>query len=122
MLITQRQGLQIAIARRDACFLSSVDQALAYGKNGYHSSDFLEAVSDWLVLGEQDVTAPHLSRIAENIISRIRSQAFESYVSEAGEVLDKEGSRTKNFAMAMATWIEKEAKKLNKRFGDPIAE
>jgi hypothetical protein len=113
--------LELAIARRNACFLSSVDQALAYGKNGYHSPDFLEAVSDWLVLGEQDVTALHLSRTAENIVSRIRSQAFESYVSEAGEVLDKEGSRTKGFAMAMATWIEKEAKKLNKRFGDPIA-
>lgn len=122
LLIFQKQGLEMAIARRDACFLASVDQALAYGKNGYHSPDFLEAVSDWLVLGEQDVTSPHLSRIAENIVSRIRSQAFESYVSEAGEVLDKEGSRTKGFAMAMAAWIEKEAKKLNRKFGDPIAE
>ena len=122
VLTEQRQGLQMAIARRDACFLASVDQALAFGKNGYHSPDFLEAVSDWLVLGEQDVSGSHLSRIGENIVSRIRSQAFESYVSEAGEVLDKEGGRTKGFAMTMAAWIEKEAKKLNKRFGDPIAE
>jgi hypothetical protein len=112
----------MAMARRDACFLLSVDQALAVGKNGYHSPDFLEAVSDWLVLGTQDVSASHLAKIAENIISRIRSQAFESYVSEAGDQLDREGSRTKAFAMAMATWIEKEAKKLNKKFGDPIAE
>jgi len=118
----QQRGLEMAMARRDACFLLTVDQALATGKNGYHSPDFLEAVTDWLVLGTQDVTASHLAKIAENIVSRIRSQAFESYVSEAGDQLDREGSRTKAFAMAMATWIEKEAKKLNKKFGDPIAE
>ena len=111
----------MALGRRDACFLAAVDQALAYGKGGYHSPDFMEAVTDWLVVDNQDVSAPHLSRIADNIISRIRSQAFESYVSEAGDLLDREGSRTKGFAMGMAQWIEKEAKRLNKKFGDPIA-
>lgn len=110
------------MSRRDACFLAAVDQALAYGKGGYHSPDFLEAVTDWLVVGTQDISGAHLSRVAENIVSRIRSQAFESYVSEAGDQLDREGSRTKAFAMGMASWIEKEAKKLNKRLGDPIAE
>ena len=112
----------MALGRRDTCFLAAVDSALSYAQGGYHSADFLDAVTDWLVLDVRDTSPLHLTRIAENIVSRVRTQAFENYISEAGDRMDHEGGRNKAFAMTMAAWLEKEAKKLNKKFTDPIAE
>lgn len=113
------------MAKRDLCFFSAIDSSLSYASDGYHSADFYDAVSDWLVIGTQETTStPAMAKITESIVSRIRSQAFESYISEAGEKMDlfEGGRQSKGFAMAMSAWVEKEAKKLNKKFGDPVAE
>lgn len=56
------------------------------------------------------------------MVEKIRMQAYKTYVDEAGDKLDLEGGKTKGFAMGMATWIEKEAKKLSKKYADPITE
>ncbi len=107
--------------RRNICLLTAVDSALKFGEGGYHSPDFFEAVSDWLVLDVRDTRHPSLQAAAQSIMEGVRSQAFQSYIQEASDQLDLEGSKTKPFAMAMAIWIEKEAKKLSKKFRDPIA-
>ncbi|ORY22446.1 hypothetical protein BCR39DRAFT_473965 [Naematelia encephala] len=119
---SDREGLDAALLRRDICLLAAVDSALAYGANGYHSPDFLEAVSDWLALDYRDTSHSTLSQLNTSIVERIRIQAYKSYIEEAGERLEREGSKTRAFAMDMAVWVEKEVKKLNKRFGDPITD
>lgn len=119
---TQRDGLQAAFLRRDICLFSAVESALIHSQNGYHSPDFLEAVSDWLALDAQDVSHPSLQRAATSIVERARVQAYKSYINEASERFEFEGGKTRGFAMAMAGWVESQAKKLNKKFMEPIAE
>ena len=108
------------MSRRDVCLLSAVVSALQFGEGGYHSPDFLEAVSDWLALDVQDAHQAGMEQAAASIVERLRTQAFQSYIHEASDRLEHEGSKTKGFAMQLAAWIEREAKKLNKRFGEPI--
>ncbi len=102
--------------------LNAVNTALEYGEGGYHSPDFFEAVSDWLVLDIRDASLPALDATARNTLERVRAQAFQSYIQEASDRLEHEGSKTKAYVLGLAGWIEKEAKKLNKKFSDPITE
>ena len=110
------------LARRNIAFLVAVSSSLEFGEGGYHSSDFLEAVSDWLVLDIRITNQTPLEPISRNIVERVETQAFRSYTEAAADQLHLEGSKTKGFTMSMAAWVEKEAKKLSKKFPEPITE
>ena len=116
----QHDGLDQTMARRNTCLFTAIDSALAFGEGGYHSLEFPEAVSDWLALDVRDAKHPSHDATEQSIADRIRAQAFQSYIQEASNRLEHEGSKNKAFALALAGWIEKEAKKLNKIFLDPI--
>jgi len=117
----QRDGLERTMKRRDLCLLTAVHSALAFEEGGgYHSPEFFEAASDWFVLDIRDTQNPSLVTLERSIAERVRSQAFQSYIQEASDRLHHEGSKSLPFAMGLAVWIEKEAKKLSKKFADPI--
>lgn len=99
-----------------------MESALAFAQAGYHSSDFEEAVQDWLALCVTDISHSSLERLARSIPERIRYQAHHMYVDEAVVVCEREGGRTRTFAFSMASWVESQAKKLNRKFPEPIAE
>jgi hypothetical protein len=105
---------------RNSSLLEAINTSLTYPQ-GYHSPDFQEAVADYLSLDLVDLN-PTLSRISNTITQRIRDQAFSSYVNEAGERMDFEGGKNRAFVGAMAGWVEKEGKKLSRKFRDPINE
>jgi hypothetical protein len=52
----------------------------------------------------------------------VRIQAYKVYIGEASEQYEHEGGKTRAFAMAMGEWIEKGVKRVNKKFGEPVAE
>jgi hypothetical protein len=116
----EQEGLERAMHQRDACILSAVANALTY-ERGYHSAEFQEAVEDWLSLDSQDIRHPNLIQMAAPIIDGIRVQAFESYIAEASDRIDHEGGKNRAFALEMAIWIEKQTKKLSKKFPEPIS-
>ncbi|EIW68721.1 hypothetical protein TREMEDRAFT_39631, partial [Tremella mesenterica DSM 1558] len=116
--ISDREGWQQALVRRNICLYSAAQVALEY--SGYHSPDFMEAVTDYLALESRDISHSELQRLSDKIIDGIRMQAYESYVAHATERIEHCGGKTKEFALAMAVWIEKEAKKLSKKFGDSL--
>jgi hypothetical protein len=106
--------------QRDTCILSAVANALTY-ERGYHSPEFQEAVEDWLSLDSQEIRHPDLLAMAEPIIDGIKVQAYESYIAEASDRIEHEGGKNRSFAMAMATWIESQTKKLSKKYPEPIS-
>ena len=106
--------------RRNLCLLSAVQTSIDYGT--YRDPDFLEAVTDFLALDLRDAAHPDIARLSDAIADRIRMQAYEAYIAEATEKIDLEGSKTKGFAMLMASWIETQTKKLARKFGEPINE
>lgn len=80
-------------------------------------------MTDYLGLADSDVAKhPSLDRAAKSIIERVRIQAYKLYIGEASERYEHEGGKTRAFAMAMGEWIEKGAKKLMKKFKEPLAE
>ena len=112
-----------AFLRRDICLLTAIETALIHVESGYLSPDFQEAVTDYLSLADTDV-AKHtsLDRAAKSIVERVRIQAYKLYIGEASERYEHEGGKTRGFALAMGEWIEKGAKKLMKKYQDPLAE
>ncbi|WWD07979.1 hypothetical protein V865_006089 [Kwoniella europaea PYCC6329] len=106
--------------RRDVCFLQAVEEGLRCPK-GYHSEEFLEAVEDWYTLNVSEEQQRSLTTISTQIMDNVKSQAFNTYIDHASRLLDQEGSKTCAFALQLGTWIEKEAKKLDKRFAAPIS-
>nr|XP_019005449.1 uncharacterized protein I203_02304 [Kwoniella mangroviensis CBS 8507]OCF68910.1 hypothetical protein I203_02304 [Kwoniella mangroviensis CBS 8507] len=115
-----KELLDRTIHRRNDCFLQAVETALHCSK-GYHSEEFLEAVEDWDLLNVSEEQQRHLSTITTEILDSVKSQAFNSYIDHASKLLDQEGSKTSAFALQLGSWIEKEAKKLDKRFAAPIS-
>lgn len=112
-----------AFLRRDICLLTAIETALIHVETGYLSPDFSDAVTDYLSLADTDTTKhPSLNRTAQSIVERIRIQAYKLYIGEASERYEHEGGKTRSFAMAMGEWIEKGAKKLIKKFKEPLAE
>ncbi|WVQ97784.1 hypothetical protein IAU59_004898 [Kwoniella sp. CBS 9459] len=107
------------LERRNICFLDNIAAGLHTGE-GYHSMEFLEAVEDWQMLELPSASQDGMKSIVARIADSVRSQAFSSYIGYAAEQLDLEGSKTSAFATHMATWIEKEAKKLDRKFKSPI--
>ncbi|WWD22030.1 hypothetical protein CI109_106518 [Kwoniella shandongensis] len=118
-LINQREGLEQNIVRRNVGFLSVVRSSLE-DPRGYHSEEFLEAVHDWQALGVENSRHPTIERISDDIATQIKTRAYHSYISEATDRLEHEGSKTCTFAMRVAVWIEKEAKRLDRKFGEPL--
>jgi hypothetical protein len=103
--------------------MTAIETALIHVETGYLSPDFQEAVTDYLSLAATDGSEhPLLDRAVKSIIERIRIQAYKMYINEASERYAHEGGKTKAFALVMGEWIEKGAKKLMKRFREPIAE
>jgi len=119
-LTTQQEGLERAMHQRDACILSAVANALTY-ERGYHSPEFQEAVEDWLSLDSQEIRHPDLIQMAAPIIDGIKVQAYESYIAEASDRIEHEGGKNRAFAINMAAWIERQTKKLSKKFPEPIS-
>lgn len=115
-----RDGLQAVLLRRNMFFLNDVDVALN-SVNGYLSPEFRQAVSHWQVLdaGEEDHAS--LQRVQRSICDRLRQQAYANYIDEASEMYAKKGGKNRQFALALASWIESGAKKLDKWFPDPIS-
>ncbi|WVW78775.1 hypothetical protein I302_100737 [Kwoniella bestiolae CBS 10118] len=117
--ISDRETLDWTINQRNISFCQALEAALHYPK-GYHSEEFLEAVEDWCALGVPEDQQRVLSDISAQIIDSIKSQAFNSYIDQASKSLDQEGSKTCAFALQLGTWIEKEIKRLDKKFGAAI--
>ncbi|WWC87193.1 uncharacterized protein L201_002079 [Kwoniella dendrophila CBS 6074] len=117
--INDRRDLEQAMQHRNIYFLQALEAALE-SPGGYHSEAFQEVVEDWITLQVPESQEASLSVTINNIIDSIKSQAFNSYINQASKLLDQEGSKTCVFAMQLGTWIEKEAKKLDKKFGSPI--
>lgn len=122
-LTVQRDGLIAAFLRRDICLLTAIETSLIHIEAGYLSPEFQEAANDYLNLADTDVTKhPSMDRAAKSIVERIRIQAYRVYIGEASERYELEGGKTRGFALAMGEWLEKGAKKLIKKFGEPLAE
>nr|ACZ81461.1 CND05260 [Kwoniella heveanensis] len=116
---SERTALEEILDRRNLCFLNNIEAGLHTDK-GYHSDEFLEAVDDWKMLDRPSTSRGDMKATVDRISNRIKSQAFSSYIEQASERLDLEGSKTGAFALYMATWVEKEAKKLDRKFCNPI--
>ncbi|WRT65054.1 uncharacterized protein IL334_001996 [Kwoniella shivajii] len=101
-------------AKSDALLMT-----LSYPK-GYHSEEFNEAVDDWLALEVAREKEGMFAEMSATLEESIRSQAFSTYIAQASEKLGVEGSKNCQFAMQLAAWIEKEAKRLDRKFGSPI--
>lgn len=112
-----------AFLRRDTCLLTAIETALIHVEAGYLSPDFQEAVGDYLSLADTDVGRhPSMDRAAKSIVERVRIQAYRVYIGEASERFEHEGGKTRGFALLMGEWIEKGAKRLMKKFKEPLAE
>ncbi|WVF70101.1 hypothetical protein IAT40_004889 [Kwoniella sp. CBS 6097] len=107
------------LQRRNLCFMRNIEAGL-HNNKGYHSDEFLEAIEDWQMLDQSSTSQDGMRPIITRISDQVKSQAFSSYIDQASDKLDFEGSKTSAFAMHMATWIEREAKKLDRKFGSPI--
>ena len=116
----QRSGLTAAMRRSDLILFSAIDTALSTSAAGYHSSDFLDAASDWLAIEPQDIEDTDLQRLAASITDRIRVQAYQMYIEESADRIGHEGMKNRAVAMAMAAWVGREAKRLDKKFPNPI--
>jgi hypothetical protein len=101
-------------------FLIAVEDSLE-APGGYLSDEFTEAVANWRAI-DVELSHPLLDKASTGISDKIRKQAFRSYINESSDKLDLEGSKTRTYAMQMASWVESNTKKLNKRFKNPITE
>ncbi|WWC59160.1 uncharacterized protein I303_101708 [Kwoniella dejecticola CBS 10117] len=119
---SDRDTLDRSARQRDLCMFQAVESALDH-PSGYHSPDFVEAVEDWLIL-DVDITDNYrneLRQAEDRINELVKSQAFNAYIDQASRLLDLEGAKTCQFARQLALWIEKEAKRLDKKFTGPIS-
>lgn len=108
------------MSSRDACLFSAIANALT-SEGGYLSPEFQEAVEDWFSIEPSENDDPDFGLLATSIAEGIRVQAFESYIADASERIHHEGgTKTRGFAVGMASWIESQTKRLSKRFGQPI--
>ncbi|WWC67647.1 uncharacterized protein I206_101557 [Kwoniella pini CBS 10737] len=117
---SDRETLDRDVRQRDLSFLQAIETALDY-PDGYHSPEFAEAVEDWRISGANEDYNKDLHAIQTRIVDIVKSQAFNTYIDQASRLLDSEGSKTCHFAMQLASWIEHEAKRLNRKFPDPIS-
>lgn len=118
--VSDQSGLQAVLLRRNTFFLNDVEVALTSPK-GYLSPEFRQAVSQWQLLDASDEDHVVLQRIQRAICDRLRQQAYANYIDEASEMYAREGGKNRQFALALASWIESGAKKLDKWFPDPIS-
>ncbi|WVR04402.1 hypothetical protein IAU60_001404 [Kwoniella sp. DSM 27419] len=114
-------SIDVTLERRNLLYLQAVEEGLHYPE-GYHSVEFADAVADYYSLDLSGPLADQDLRISLNLAEQIRTQAFTSYIGQASDRLDCEGSKNRSFAMHMATWVEREAKKLDRKFGRSITE
>lgn len=118
--VSDQSGLQAVLLRRNTFFLNDVEVALTSPK-GYLSPEFRQAVSQWQLLEASDEDHVVLQRIQRAICDRLRQQAYTNYIDEASEMYAREGGKNRQFALALASWIESGAKRLDKWFPDPIS-
>lgn len=118
--VSDQSGLQTVLLRRNTFFLNDVEVALTSPK-GYLSPEFRQAVSQWQLLDATDEDHVVLQRIQRAICDRLRQQAYTNYIDEASEMYAREGGKNRQFALALASWIESGAKKLDKWFPEPIS-
>ncbi|OCF37607.1 hypothetical protein I316_00734 [Kwoniella heveanensis BCC8398] len=62
----------------------------------------------------------NMGAILESILGHIQAQAFGSYIEQASEHLELYGSKNSILVLKMASWLENQAKKLDRKFRDPI--
>lgn len=117
--ILDQQGLQSVIVRRNIFFLNDIEMALN-STGGYLSEEFIQAVEHWAQLGGEEDDHPSFQRTQRAICDRLRQQAYAHYIDEASERYSHEGGKSRQFALALATWIEKGGKRVDKLFPNPI--
>ncbi|TXT13456.1 hypothetical protein VHUM_00823 [Vanrija humicola] len=117
--IPDQQALQSVLLNRNSFFLKDIELALNTPR-GYLAPEFRQAVDQWLTLNVDDVEDPSLQRVQRTICDRLRQQAYLNYINEASETYNHEGGKNRSFALALATWIESSAKKLDKWFPEPV--
>jgi hypothetical protein len=116
---SDQAGLQAVLLRRDLFFLNDIEISLN-SPDGYMSPEFLQAVDHWCSLQADNDEHPSFQRTQRAICDRLRQQAYAKYIEEASEKYAHEGGKNKRFATALASWIESNAKRLNKWFPDPL--
>lgn len=116
---SDQAGLQAVLLRRDLFFLNDVEISLDT-QGGYMSPEFRQAVDQWCNLGANSDEHPAFQRTERAICDRIRQQAYAKYIDEASEKYALEGGKNRRFAMALADWIESNAKRLDKWFREPL--
>lgn len=117
--LVDQQGLQSVLARRNTFFLNDIEIALGT-PGGYLSEEFIQAAEHWNQLDGEEVEHPVFQRTQRAICDRLRQQAYAYYIEEASERYSHEGGKNREFAMALASWIESSAKRLDKMFPQPI--
>jgi hypothetical protein len=117
--LSDQQGLQDALLRRNVFFMNDIEAALELPM-GYMSPDFRHAVDHWVSLGVEDTDHPALQRTQRAICDRLRQHAYANYIEEASERYAHEGGKNRAFAMELASWIESSAKRLDKWFQEPV--
>ena len=117
--VSDQQGLQAVLLRRNVFFLNDIEAALD-SPMGYLSLDFRQAVDHWVSLGVEETDHPALQRAQRAICDRLRQQAYTNYIEEASERYAHEGGKNRAFAMELASWIESGAKRLDKSFPEPV--
>lgn len=116
---SDQAGLQAVLLRRDLFFLNDIEISLNT-PSGYLSPEFRQAVDHWCNLGADNDDHPAFQRTQRAICDRLRQQAYAKYIDEASEKYAQEGGKNRQFATALASWIESNAKRLNKWFPDPL--
>ena len=106
--------------RGDLALFRGVDDALANSPDGYHAGEFHDATKNWLAIEPQDIEDADLQRLAASIVDRIRVQAYQRYIEESAERMELDVNQPQQRVLAMAAWVEREAKRLNKKFPHPI--
>ncbi|WVN88902.1 uncharacterized protein L203_104117 [Cryptococcus depauperatus CBS 7841] len=128
--LSEQQALERVQKQRDISLLRSLLQPLLTESSAYLSEDFQSSYAEWTSfnthLSQLSLVdlQPDFVQIIQEIQDAIQKAAFKLYISESSDKLELDaGSGNKKgwgYIMHMGGWVEKGAKKLDRRFSEGI--